>query len=202
MADLKDRQEMRPYELMTRFGLGALAGTSPNMGTNFGQAGINTMNAYGKDVESERAVKRELAKLDSEGAAKDDARRLQLAGTLLTIQGHKDMKAAALANAPSGEERAINRAQALINNDPLIKKYIAQQKMLSETDPQYQVLDQRIAERQNQIFTTAGVKVPEITPSKIPDYVAPEKPGFFSSIFGGSKPESKPKVVQFNQLPS
>lgn len=202
--DIKERAEMRPYELLTRMGLGTMSGTSQYGLENLGKAGIDTMNAYAKDVSAERSLKRELAKLDAEGAAKDDSRRLQLAGTLLQIQGNKDAKAAALANAPSGEERAINRAMTLINNDPLIKKYIAQQKMLSETDPQYQVIEQRIAERQNQIYSTAGVKVPEVTPSKIPDYVAPEKPGFFSNLFGGSKPAApaQNKVVPFSQLPS
>jgi uncharacterized protein (UPF0216 family) len=85
----------------------------------------------------------------------------------------------------------------------LIKKYIKQQSVMAETDPQYQVLEQRIAERQNQIFKTAKVDVPEVTPSKIPDYVEPEKPGMFSRIFGGSKPAApQNKVVPFSQLPS
>jgi hypothetical protein len=203
MQDIKSQKEMRPYELLTRMGLGTMAGTSMDPLTNLGVAGIDTMNAYGKDVAAERSFTRALAKLDEEGAGKDDARRLQLAGTLLQIQGSKDMKAAALANAPSSQDRAISRAQVLINNDPLIKKYIKQQSVMAETDPQYQVLEQRIAERQNQIFKTAKVDVPEVTPSKIPDYVEPEKPGMFSRIFGGSKPAApQNKVVPFSQLPS
>lgn len=202
-SDIKARQEMRPFELLTRLGVGTLAGTSKDGLTNLGLAGVDTMNAYAKDIGAEQALKRELAKLDAEGATKDDARRLQLAGTLLQIQGQKDSRAAALANAPSGQDRAISRAQVLINNDPLIKKYIKQQSVMAETDPQYQVLEQRIAERQNQIFKTAKVDVPEVTPSKIPDYVEPEKPGMLSRFFGSSKPAaSQNKVVPFNQLPN
>jgi len=100
---------MMPWEMLTRLGVGTVAGKSQYPLENLGLAGVDTMNAYAKEVAAERSVKRELAKLDAEGAAKDDARRLQLAGTLLQIQGQKDMKAAALANAPSAEDRRITR---------------------------------------------------------------------------------------------
>jgi hypothetical protein len=206
MADIKDRQEKRPYELLTRMGLGALAGTSPNMGTNFGQAGVATMNAYEKDLEAEQRLKREMAKLDAEGASRDDARRLQLAGTLLQIQGHKDMKAAALANAPSAADRATTRAAALINSDPVIKS-LEKQQLASGAQPgspEYDYFEKRISERQNQIYKTVGVTVPEITPSAIAYPKPEEKPGFFDRIFGSSTPAATPqnKVVPFSQLPS
>jgi len=200
---LKEHNDIGGARALTRFGLSLAAQPGQYLGQNVAAAGLNTLNTYEKEVAAERELKRQLAKLDAEGAAKDDARRLSLAGTLLQIQGQRDMKMAALANAPSGEDRALNRAMTLVNNDPLIKKYIAQQKNYDEKDPQYQVIEQRIAERQNQIYNTAGVKVPEVTPSKIPDYVAPEKPGFFSGLFGGGKSEpAQPKVVPFNQLPT
>jgi len=199
---LKEQNDMGGARALTRFGLNLAAQPGQYLGQNVATAGLNTLNTYEKEVTAERELKRQLAKLDAEGAAKDDARRLSLAGTLLQIQGQRDMKMAALANAPSAEDKSLTRAMTLINNDPQIKKYIAQQKNYDEKDPQYQVIEQRIAERQNQIYNTAGVKVPEVTPSKIPDYVAPEKPGFFSGLFGSSKPAAGPKVVPFNQLPT
>jgi hypothetical protein len=202
MKNIEDQKKMTGARTLTRFGLDLMRQPSQYGLTNFGTAGINTLNTYEKEQAAENELRRGLAKLDAEGATKDDARRLQLAGTLLQIQANRDMKMAALANAPSGEDRALNRAMTLVNNDPLIKKYIAQQKNYDEKDPQYQVIEQRIAERQNQIYNTAGVKVPEVTPSKIPDYVAPEKPGYFSGLFGSSKPAAGPKVVPFNQLPT
>jgi hypothetical protein len=204
LKGLESQHQNQNARLLTKMGIGMLQGTSQYALPNIGNAAASTMASYEKDIANEQELKRQLAKLDAEGATKDDARRLSLAGTLLQIQNNRNMKMAALANAPSAEDRNVNRAMTLINNDPQIKKYVAQQKMLSETDPQYQVIEQRIAERQNQIYHTAGVKVPEITPSKIPDYVAPEKPGFFSGLFGSSKPEAPagPKVVPFSQLPT
>ena len=204
LKGLESQHENQNARLLTKMGIGMLQGTSQYALPNIGNAAASTMASYEKDLANEQSVKQQLAKLDAEGATKDDARRLSLAGTLLQIQNNRDMKMAALANAPSAEDRNVNRAMTLINNDPQIKKYVAQQKMLSETDPQYQVIEQRIAERQNQIYHTAGVKVPEVTPSKIPDYVEPEKPGFFSGLFGSSKPAASagPKVVPFSQLPT
>jgi len=169
LKGLESQHQNQNARLLTKMGIGMLQGTSQYALPNIGNAAASTMASYEKDLANEQSVKQQLAKLDAEGATKDDARRLSLAGTLLQIQNNRDMKMAALANAPSSEDRNVNRAMTLINNDPQIKKYVAQQKMLSETDPQYQVIEQRIAERQNQIYHTAGVNVPEVTPSKIPD---------------------------------
>ena len=205
LQDIKDSKEARANKYFTRLGLGMLSGTSPYMSPNVGTAGIDTLNAFEKDVAAERSLKRELAKLDAEGAAKDDARRLQLAGTLLQIQGHKDIKAAAMANAPSAMDRNITRAAALIGVDPIMKGLEKQQKdsgALPGT-PEYDWYEQKKAARQNQIFKTVGVEVPPITASDIPYPKAEEKPGFLDRIFGSSKKEApKSKVVPFSQLPS
>ena len=91
-----------------------------------------------KDTQSIRALKRELAKLDAEGASRDDARRLQLAGTLLQIQGRKDLKAASLANAPDAETKAIQKAQLLINSDDQIPALVKQRDMYEPGSKQYQ----------------------------------------------------------------
>jgi len=202
---LKEQHDMGGARALTRFGLNLAAQPGQYLGQNVATAGLNTLNTYEKEVTAERELKRQLAKLDAEGAAKDDARRLQLAGTLLQIQGQRDMKMAALANAPSQEDRAINRAQTLVNNDPTIKALTKQQAASGAQPgtPEYDYYEQRIAERQMQIFTTAGVDVPEVKPTKIQYPKQEEKPGFFSSLFGGGKSESaQPKVVPFNQLPT
>jgi len=202
---LKEQNDMGGARALTRFGLNLAAQPGQYLIQNVGQAGLNTLNTYEKEQTAERELKRQLAKLDAEGAAKDDARRLHLAGTLLQIQSQRDMKMAALANAPSGEDRAINRAQTLVNNDPTIKALTKQQAASGSQPgtPEYDYYEQRIAERQMQIFHTAGVKVPEVTPTKIQYPKQEEKPGFFSGLFGGGKSEpAQPKVVPFSQLPT
>ena len=202
---LKEQHDIGGARALTRFGLNLAAQPGQYLGQNVAAAGLNTLNTYEKEQTAERELKRQLAKLDAEGAAKDDARRLSLAGTLLQIQGQRDMKMAALANAPSQEDRAINRAQTLVNNDPTIKALTKQQAASGAQPgtPEYDYYEQRIAERQMQIFTTARVKVPEVTPTKVQYPKQEERPGFFSGLFGGGKSEpAQPKVVPFNQLPT
>ena len=205
MKNLQAQKDMTGARTLTRFGLDLMRQPSQYALVNAGTAGINTLNTYEKEQAAENELRRGLAKLDAEGAAKDDARRLQLAGTLLQIQGQRDMKMAALANAPSGEDRAINRAMTLVNNDPTIKALTKQQAASGSQPgtPEYDYYEQRIAERQMQIYNTAGVKVPEVTPTKVQYPKQEEKPGFFSGLFGGGKSEpAQPKVVPFSQLPT
>jgi len=77
---------------------------------------------------------------------------------------------------------------------------------LQPGSPEYDYYEQRIAERQNQIYKTVGVKVPEIGTSKISYPKPEEKPGLFDRIFGSSKtpaPAASPnKVIPYNQLPT
>jgi len=204
LNELKEQREMRPYELLTRLGVGTLAGTSQYPLQNLGLAGVDTMNAYAKDMAAERATKRELAKLDAEGAARDDARRLQLAGTLLTIQGHKDARAAAMANAPSGEERAIMKVQALINQDDQIPQLIKQRDMETPGTPRYNAYNDAINSIKKSYFEQVGIKRPYVAPANVQFPEEPKTPGFFERMFGSSKSEApaQNKVIPFSQLPS
>jgi hypothetical protein len=205
MKNLEEQKKMTGARTLTRFGLDLMRQPSQYGLQNLGTAGINTLNTYEKEQAAENELRRGLAKLDAEGATKDDARRLHLAGTLLQIQANRDNKMAALANAPSGEDRALNRAMTLINNDPTIKSY-EREKVASGAQPgspEYDWYEQKIAKRQMQIYKTAGVTVPEIKPDTTPFPKPAEKPGFFSGLFGGGKSEpAQPKVVPFNQLPT
>lgn len=207
LADIKSRQEMRPYELLTRFGLGAMAGKDMYPGVNFGTAGIDTMNSYSKDLAAEQSLKRELARLDAEGAAKDDSRRLQLAGTLLTIQGHKDSRAAAMANAPSGEERAILKVQAMINQDDQIPQLIKQRDMETPGTPRYAAYNDAINSIKKSYFEQVGIKRPYVAPANVQFPVEPEKESFLSRINPFSSKPAAPaaspnKVIPYNQLPT
>jgi hypothetical protein len=204
LQDIKDSKESRANQYFTRLGLGMLSGTSPYMSPNIGNAGIDLLNTYQKDVASERALKRELAKLDAEGAAKDDARRLQLAGTLLQIQGNKDAKSIAMANAPSGEERAILKVQAMINQDDQIPQLIKQRDMETPGTERYNAYNDAINSIKKSYFDQVGIKRPFVAPANVQFPAEPEKKGFFSSLFGSSKPQApaQNKVVPFSQLPS
>jgi hypothetical protein len=208
MQDIKERRERLPFEAAVRFGVNALSGTSPYLGPNIGLAGVDTLNAMSKEVAAERTLKRELAKLDAEGAAKDDARRLQLAGTLLQIQGQKDIKAAALAaasaNAGDPELKALQKAQALINNDDQIPALLKQRDMETPGSARYNAYNDAINSIKKSYFDQAGIKRPYVAPANVQFPPEPEKKGFFSGLFGGSKSEApaKNKVVPFSQLPS
>lgn len=208
LQDIKDSKEARQNQLITRMGLGMLSGTSPYMSANIGAAGINTMDALSKDVAAERSLKRELAKLDAEGAAKDDARRLQLAGTLLQIQGQKDIKAASLAAARASagdpELKALQKAQALINNDDQIPALLKQRDLETPGTARYNAYNDAINSIKKSYFEQAGIKRPYVAPANVQFPEEPTKPGFFERIFGSSKPEApaQSKVVPFSQLPS
>jgi hypothetical protein len=204
LQDIKDSKEARANKYFTRLGLGMLSGTSPYMSPNVGTAGIDTLNAFEKDVAAERSLKRELAKLDAEGAAKDDARRLQLAGTLLTIQGQKDIKAASLAAARASagdpELKALQKAQALINNDDQIPALLKQRDMETPGTDRYNAYNDAINSIKKSYFEQAGIKRPYVAPANVQFPPEPEKKGFFSGLFGGSSPEKKatPGVMKFD----
>jgi hypothetical protein len=205
--EIASSKEMAPWQALTYAGLGAMQGNPDpvlrqNFLSNLAYGAEKGLGAYGKSAEEQGRLNKLLLTQGVEQEKAKYGRDVSNLNALQTSIGQAyNRKIAQSAAGAGSEDRAINRAQLLINSDPLIKKYIAQQKMLGETDPQYQVIEQRIAERQNQIFSTAGVKVPEITTSKIPDYVAPEKTAWYSNIFGGSKPEAKKSsgVMKFDK---
>ena len=207
LSDIKNRQEMRPYELLTRFGLGAMAGKDMYPGVNFGTAGIDTMNSYSKDLAAEQSLKRELARLDAEGAAKDDSRRLQLAGTLLNIQGHKDARAAAMANAPDAETKALQKAQLLINSDDQLPLLYKQRDMYEPNDPKYKSYNDAINSIKKGYFDQVGIKRPYVSAAPVQFPVEPEKESFLSRINPFSSKPAAPaaspnKVIPYNQLPT
>jgi hypothetical protein len=77
MKNLQAQKDMTGARTITRFGLDLMRQPSQYALVNAGTAGINTLNTYEKEQAAENELRRGLAKLDAEGAAKDDARRLQ-----------------------------------------------------------------------------------------------------------------------------
>jgi hypothetical protein len=203
---LKEQHDMGGARALTRFGLNLAAQPGQYLGQNVAQAGLNTLNTYEKEVTAERELKRQLAKLDAEGAAKDDARRLQLAGTLLQIQGQRDMKMAALANAPSGEEKAILKVQALINQDDQIPQLIKQRDMETPGTTRYNAYNDAINSIKKSYFEQVGIKRPYVAPVNVQFPQEPEKESWLSSLNPFSSkpaaPQNKVAPVPFSQLPT
>jgi hypothetical protein len=200
------RQERAPYEALAMAGLGTLAGTSQYGLTNLGLGATEGLKSYSKSKAADTTDRQKMLEQQVIADRAEDARRSGLTGQMQTTLGQMYNRQAATAAAAGGkEDRATQRAAALIGSDPVIKSLTKQLENsgYQPGSPEYEYFEQRIVERQNQIYRTVGVTVPEVTPSTIPFPKPEEKPGFFSRMLGGSKPAApQNKVVPFNQLPN
>jgi hypothetical protein len=209
---LAARQERAPYEALALAGLGTMAGTSQYGLTNVGLGATEGLKSYSRSQAADAANRQKLLEQQVIADKAEDARKSSLTGQMQSSLGQMynkqaSLAAAAAAKAAGGsdkDERNLLRAAALIGSDPTIKGL---QKQLENSgyqpgSPEYNWYEQRIAERQNQIYKTVGVTVPEITPSTTPFPKPAEKPGFFESLFPKNKPASQNKVVPYNQLPN
>jgi hypothetical protein len=209
---IAESRRLSPYEALTMAGLRTMAGTSPQALVNLGAGGEEGLKAFSRSKRGEADLQKQLLQQGVEREKAQFGRQSQLLGAQQTALGQMYNKQAALASAEASkalagagkEDRNIQRAAALVGSDPVIKSL---QKQLETSGyqpgtPEYNYFEQRIAERQNQIFKTVGVAVPEITPSAITFPQPAKKPGFFESLFPKNKPApSQNKVVPFNQLP-
>jgi hypothetical protein len=204
---LKNREENKMYELLANIGAGTAAGTSQYGLSNLG-AGVNQgIKTYGASLDKDTSNQLKLLEAQLYADKAEDARKSGLTGQMQATLGQMYNKQAALAGAGSGkEERNLIRAATLINSDPVIKNL---NKQLENSgyqpgSPEYEYFEKRIVERQNQIYKTVGVAVPEVTASNIAFPKPEEKPGLFDRIFGGDKKpaSSQNKVIPFNQLPA
>jgi hypothetical protein len=200
------RQERAPYEALAMAGLGTLAGTSQYGLTNLGLGATEGLKSYSRSKAADTTDRQKMLEQQVIADKAEDARRSGLTGQMQTTLGQMYNRQAATAAAAGGkEDRATQRAAALIGSDPVIKSLTKQLENsgYQPGSPEYEYFEQRIVERQNQIYRTVGVTVPEVTPSTIPFPKPEEKPGFFSRMLGGSKPAApQNKVVPFNQLPN
>jgi hypothetical protein len=205
-SQIAANRKMSPYEALTMAGLKTMAGTSPFALVNLGGGGEEGLKTFGRGKREEADLQKQLLQQGVEREKSKFARETQLQSARQTAIGQMYNKQIALdaakaardAAAGGKEDRATQRAAALVGSDPVIKSL---QKQLENSGhqpgtPEYNYFEQRIAERQNQIFKTVGVAVPEITPSALTFPQPTKKPGFFESLF----PKNKP-VVPFNQLP-
>ena len=199
------RQERAPYEALTQAGLGIMSGTSPYLLENVGLGGLEGAKAYSKSMGQDTADMQKLYETQTYADKAEDARKSALTGQMQTTLGQMyNRKAAADLAGAGAADKSMIKAQALMGSDPVIKS-LEKQLIASAAQPgspEYDYYEQRIAERQNQIYAAVGVKAPEITPSKIAYPKPEEKPGFLDKIFGSSKPAaSQNKVVPYSSLP-
>jgi hypothetical protein len=212
-AQIAESKRMAPYEALTMAGLRTMAGTSQYPLVNVGLGGEEGVKTLSRTKREEADLQKQLLQQSVEREKSKFARESQLQSARQTAIGQiynkeiaEDAARAARAAAGAGkEDRNIQRAAALIGSDPVIKSL---NKQLENSgyqpgSPEYNYFEQRIVERQNQIYKTVGVTVPEVTPSALTFPKPEEKPGFFARMLGGSKPAaSQNKVVPFNQLPN
>jgi hypothetical protein len=208
--DLKERKENKIYELMANIGAGTAAGTSQYGLANLGAAANQGVKSYSQSLDKDAANQLKLLEAQLYADKAEDARKSSLTGQMTTslgqLYGRDATIAAARAAGGDPETKLLAKAQALVNNDPVIKGLVRQQKDSGAQpgSPDYQYYEDRIAERNSQIFTFVGLKPPPIQESKVKPPPAPVKePGFFSGLFGGNKPAApKNELVPFNKLPT
>jgi hypothetical protein len=201
------RQERAPYEALAMAGLGTLAGTSQYGLTNLGLGATEGLKSYSRSKAADTTDRQKMLEQQVIADKAEDARRSGLTGQMQTTLGQMYNRQAATAAAAGGkEDRATQRAAALIGSDPVIKSLTKQLENsgYQPGSPEYEYFEKRIVERQNQIYKTVGVTVPEVTPSNIAFPKPEAKPGLFDRIFGGDKKPapSQNKVIPFNQLPA
>jgi hypothetical protein len=212
-AQIAESKRLSPYEALTMAGLKTMAGTSQYPLVNLGLGGEEGVKTLSRTKREEADLQKQLLQQAGEREKTKFARENQLLSAQQTSLGQMYNKQAALAAAEANkalagagkEDRNIQRAAALINSDPVIKSLNKQLETsgYQPGSPEYEYFEKRIVERQNQIYNTVGVTVPEVTPSALTFPKPEEKPGFFDRIFGGSKPAApQNKVIPFNQLPN
>jgi hypothetical protein len=198
------RQERSPYEALAMAGLGTMAGTSQYGLTNLGLGATEGLKSYSKNMGAETSDRQKMLEAQMYADKAEEARKSGLTGQMQTTLGQLYAKQAAQAAAGSGRELAnLTKVGALIDRDPVIKS-LEKQRVAAGAQPgtpEYEYFDQRIAERENQIYNTYGVKVPEVVPSKIAYPKPEEKPGLLDRIFGSSKPAAakSPGVMRFDK---
>lgn len=204
--DLKERKENRLYETLARIGAGTAAGTSQYGLSNLG-AGLNEgVKSYGQALDRDSTNQLKLLEAQLYADKSEDARRASLTGQMTTslgqLYGRDATLAAARAAAGDPDLKALQKAQALINTDDQIPQLIKQRDTYPPGSKEYNAFNAEINAIRNAYFTEAGVKrKPVVTPGvQLPP--EPEKKGFLSGLFGGSKePETKktPGVMKFDK---
>ena len=206
-AQIAESKRMSPYEALTMAGLRTMAGTSPQALVNLGAGGEEGLKSFSRSKREEADLQKQLLQQGVEREKSKFGRETQLQGQRLTALGqiyNRDaILASARANAGDPELKALQKAQALINNDDQIPALVKQRDTYAPGSKEYNAFNAEINAIRNAYFAEAGIKRKPIATPGVQLPPEPEKKGFFSGLFSGSKPAaSQNKVVPFNQLPN
>jgi hypothetical protein len=181
---LKNREENRMYELMARIGAATAAGTSQYGLSNLGAGANEGVKAYTQLMDKDTADRMKLLESQLYADKAEDARRSSLTGQMTTSLGQMYTKDAALAAARASagdpELKALQKAQALINNNDEIPALIKQRDTYAPGSKEYNAFNAEINAIRNAIFAEVGIKRKPISTPGVQLPPEPEKKGFFS----------------------
>jgi hypothetical protein len=187
----KTDAEQDKYMALIAAGLGMMGGTSQYAAANIGAGGQKGLESLAQSkklraAESAALDKSELGALRAKGI--EDLRQQEISNVKEYRKGQLEGKAdKLLKDADDKETRLINKIDATLNRDPVVKDFTKKMENLNPDDPLYGYYLDEIEKMRADAYERAGLKKP--TRTKLGTPPAPkEEPGFFKRLFGSDKP--------------
>jgi hypothetical protein len=191
--EAKTSAEQDKYMALIAAGLGMMGGTSQYAAANIGAGGQKGLESLAQSkklraAESANLTKSELGALRAKGI--EDLRQQEIKNLNEYRKGQLEGKADKLLRETEDKEtKLINKIDATLNRDPVIKDFTKKMENLNPDDPLYGYYLDEIEKMRADAYERAGLKKPSRT--KIGKPPAPvEEPGFFKRLFGSDKPKS------------
>lgn len=164
-------------------GLGMLGGTSPYAFANIGQGGQRGIEQYAAAKKQRGAELAAINKAELGGLRArelEDYRKARLQAEADKRESGADLK----------ESQLIQKIDASIGKMPIVADFKKRMEFLEPNDPKYKYYASEIEKVYDNAYKNAGIKRPRITytPADLPE--EPKSEGWWSNLFGGSKPSS------------